>query len=302
MIVRAQNKRRKILMGEDNNALTWLIILNALVYVSILFIKVIYGLSQGQSAVTDQSIDSWMAMPADAYQFLARPWTVVTYMFSHNSVWYLISSILWLWCFGYILQDLAGNDRLFPVYLYGGFFGGLFYLIAANLIPSIHEHTTSFSMMGAGASVMSIVVATTSFAPKYRILPMLNGGIPIWVLALIFAALDLGTLGFGNGAVAVAHIAGGLSGLFFVYQLKRGNDLGRWINNLSRWVNDLFNPERKMKQQEHFYKANRKPYEKTHHFSQEKLDDILDKINEEGYHHLTDEEKEFLKNASKENL
>jgi membrane associated rhomboid family serine protease len=302
MAVRAQSRRRKILMGEDNNALTWLIILNALVFVSLLFIKVIYGLTSGESIATNLSIDSWVAMPADAYHFLARPWTVITYMFSHNSMWYLISSILWLWCFGYILQDLAGNDRLFPVYLYGGFLGGLFYLLAANLIPSIHLHTTSYSMMGAGASVMAVAVATTSFAPKYRILPMLNGGIPVWVLALIFATLDLGTLGFSNGAVAVAHIAGGLTGFFFIFQLKRGNDMGRWINSLAKWINDLFNPEKKLKQQELFYKSNRKPFEKTHLFSQEKLDDILDKINEEGYHHLTDEEKEFLKNASKENL
>ncbi|MFX9123826.1 DUF6576 domain-containing protein [Acinetobacter baumannii] len=36
--------------------------------------------------------------------------------------------------------------------------------------------------------------------------------------------------------------------------------------------------------------------------SQQKLDEILDKIHTEGYHMLTDEEKEFLKRASKEEL
>jgi len=302
MSVRAQNRRRKILMGEDTNALTWLIILNALFFVTILFIKVIYDLTAGTSTATDISIDNWVAMPAGGYSFLTRPWTIITYMFSHNSIWYLISSLLWLWCFGYILQDLVGNNKLFPVYLYGGFFGAIFFLIAANFIPSIHAHATEYSLMGAGTSVMAVAIATTAFAPGYRIFPMLNGGIPLWVLTLIFAAIDFATIGRSNGAVAVAHIAAGLTGFLFVYQLRRGSDMGRWLINFINWINDLFNPEKKQKQQEHFYKATRKPFEKSHHFSQQKLDEILDKINEEGYNHLTEEEKEFLKKASKENI
>jgi hypothetical protein len=112
----------------------------------------------------------------------------------------------------------------------------------------------------------------------------------------------LGTIGFSNGAVAMAHIVSGLTGFFFVYQLKRGNDIGKWLTNFMDWINNLFNPEKKHMQQELYYKTSRKPYEKSHRFSQQKLDEILDKINEEGYHLLTDEEKEFLKQASKENL
>jgi len=225
-------------------------------------------------------------------------------MFAHNSIWYLISSLLWLWCFGHILQDLAGNTKLFPVYLYGGFFGGLCFVITANLIPSIHANAAVFSMIGAGTSIMAVAIAATALTPGFRILPMLNGGIPLWVLTLVFVAIDLSTIGLSNGAVAVAHIAGGLTGLLFVYQLKRGNDMGRWIIDAANWVNDMFNPEKKHQQpqQQLSYKATRKPYEKTHHFSQQKLDEILDKINEHGYHFLTDDEKEFLKKASKENL
>ncbi len=307
MSVREQNKRKRILLGEDTNALTWLIILNALFFAGVLSIKVIYYLTVGASATNDAGIDSWIALPASGYTLLTRPWTLITYMFAHNSIWYLVSSLLWLWCFGYILQDLAGNNKLFPVYLYGGFFGGLCFVITANLIPAMQADTASAYMMGAGTSVMAIAIATTTLAPDFRILPMLNGGIPLWVLTLIFAAIDLSTIGLGNsGAVAIAHIVAGLTGFFFVYQLKKGNDPGKWIIDFANWINDLFNPEKKHKQQppqqQLYYKATRKPFEKTPRFSQQKLDEILDKINEHGYHFLTDEEKEFLKKASKENF
>jgi membrane associated rhomboid family serine protease len=306
MWVREQNRKKRILMGEDTNALTWLIILNAMFFIGILSIKVIYDLTAGHSAATYSNVDSWIALPAGGYQLITRPWTLITYMFSHNSIWYLISSLLWLWCFGYILQDLAGNTKLFPVYLYGGFFGGLFFVITANLIPSIHVNAQAFSLIGAGASIMAVAIATTTLAPGFRILPMLNGGIPLWVLSLVYVAIDLSTIGLANGAVAAAHIAGGLAGFLFVHQLKRGNDMGQWIIDFANWINDLFNPEKKhrkqQQEQQFYYKATRKPYEKTPHFSQQKLDEILDKINEHGYHFLTDEEKDFLKKASKENF
>jgi len=302
MAVREQNRRKKILLGEDRNALTWLIIFNALLFVSVLFIKVIYDFSFGPSHATDLSIDSWIAMPAEGYGFLTRPWTILTYMFAHNSLWYLISSLLWLWCFGHILQDLAGNNKLFPIYLYGGVAGGIVFLVTANLIPSIHAHAGTVSLIGAGTSIMAVAIAATTLAPGFRILPMLNGGIPLWIITVIFAAIDLGTLGLSNAAVAAAHIAGGLTGFLFIQQLKNGNDMGGWMINLVNWINDLFNPEKKHKEENFFYNNTRKPFEKRHNFSQQKLDEILDKINEQGYHLLTEEEKEFLKQASKENL
>jgi hypothetical protein len=51
-----------------------------------------------------------------------------------------------------------------------------------------------------------------------------------------------------------------------------------------------------------FYKANQKPFEKTPLLTQDRIDNILDKINHKGYHSLTEEEKEFLKKASTEEL
>ena len=45
MSVMHKNRRNPILLGQDNNALTWLLIINAVVFVAINFIKIIYFLS-----------------------------------------------------------------------------------------------------------------------------------------------------------------------------------------------------------------------------------------------------------------
>ena len=78
------------------------------------------------------------------------------------------------------------------------------------------------------------------------------------------------------------------------------------MNNLVGWVDGLFNPEKRhqqqMEKQRLYYKAQKKPFVKTPHLTQSRIDDLLDKINQKGYHSLSDEEKEFLKKASTEDL
>src|SRR5690348_3912078 len=115
MSVTERNKKNRLMLGQDNNALTWLIIINAVVFVALLFIRLIYQVSSDTGLQTFQTqIENWFALPAGGLKFLNHPWTIITYMFSHDNLWYLISSLLWLWCFGYILQDIAGNNKLFP--------------------------------------------------------------------------------------------------------------------------------------------------------------------------------------------
>ena len=57
----------------------------------------------------------------------------LTYMFSDTgyNLIRIISNMLWLWAFGFILQEMTGNDKLIPIYIYGGVFGGIVF-IAAN--------------------------------------------------------------------------------------------------------------------------------------------------------------------------
>ena len=51
-----------------------------------------------------------------------------------------------------------------------------------------------------------------------------------------------------------------------------------------------------------FYKAKVQPFKKTPLLTQQKIDEILDKIGQKGYGSLTEDEKEVLKRASKEDL
>jgi membrane associated rhomboid family serine protease len=298
---------RSILLGQDNNALVLLFAANGILFVILAFLKVIYQLSDFPDESFFRQILNWFSLPAPTETFFTRPWTVLTYMFTHISVWHLISSLLWLWCFGYILQDLTGNNKLIPVYLYGGFVGGVAFLLMNNLVPALELRLPyTQPLLGANAAIVAVAAATTTLAPDYRMFPMIGGGIPLWVLTLIFAAIDFATVSGGNPAIGVSHIAAGAVGFFFIRQMRRGQDWGAWMNQLVNWLDDLFRPEKKHTKQSAkdklFYQAGKKPYEKISNITQQRLDAILDKINQKGYQFLTDEEKEFLKRAGEEEI
>jgi hypothetical protein len=161
-------------------------------------------------------------------------------------------------------------------------------------------------MLGGGAAVMAVALATTTLAPDYRIFPQINGGLPLWVLTVVFVAIDFATIASTSGGMAVAHLAGGAVGFIFIKQLGKGNDLGSWMIDFIHWVDNLFNPEKKYNTKSpkdtHYYKTTEPPYKKTPNVTQQKLDEILDKINQQGYNMLTDDERSFLKKASKEEL
>jgi membrane associated rhomboid family serine protease len=298
-----QNNRKKILLGQDGNSLFLLIVINVIIFIFLSFIKIVYLVNNSTEGVFQAQVINMLSLPGPPQVFATRPWTLISYMFTHIGIWELISSMLWLWGFGYIFQDLTGNRKLIPVYLYGGLAGSVFFLLTVNLIPALKENVNSvFPLSGAGPSLMAIAIATTALAPRYRIFPMIN--IPLWVLTALFVLFRLGTVGSGNFGYAAALVAGGLMGYVFVWQFQKGNDWGQWMSDVVNWIDDLFNPKKKHVQEtpskQLFYKSTQKPFKKTPHVTQQRIDDLLDKINNKGYHALTEEEKDFLKKASRE--
>jgi len=313
MSVAEEKSKRKIFMGSDGNALVNLIVLITISFVLLNFIYVIYIMSELDTQAYIKNVFNWFVLPADFSKLGSRPWTLITHMFVHESffqgfqgVFHMIGNLLWLWAFGYILQDLAGNRKLIPVFLYGGFAGGLFYMIAYNLIPRLHPGLEDATLIGSNAAVMAVAIATTTVSPDYRLFPMINGGIPLWILMVLFVIIDFAGIPGNNPAIYVAHIGAAAIGFLFIYSLRRGKDWSDPINGFFDWFGNLFNPDKPKKtkaKDEFFYNLQGKsPFKKKSNLTQSRIDSILDKINQQGYHFLTDEEKEILKRAAEDDF
>jgi membrane associated rhomboid family serine protease len=298
-----EEKTSKILLGQGNNSLVMLFAINALVFVLLKFIFVIYQMSELNLDAYYNNIFNWFTLPAEVTKLGTRPWSVITSMFVHNDVWAVLPAMFWLWVFGYVLQDLTGNKRLVPIYIYGGIAGAFFYIVSYHVFPQLVPSMPVATMFGSNAAIMAVAVATTTVKPDYRFFPMINGGIPLWIVTLAYVIIDVASIHLGDPGKYLAHIAGAATGFIFIYQLRKGHDWSVGMNNFFDWFNNLFNPNkktlRKSSKDEFFYKVHGShPYKRIPNVTQKRIDEILDKINMEGYHLLTDEEKDILRRAS----
>ena len=114
-----------MLLGQDGNSLIMMIAILALVFCIFKFIYITYYLSGLSRESFYSNIFDWFILPAEVDRIMDRPWTVLSYMFMLDGVFHMLGNVLWLWAFGYILQDLAGNTKLVPLFLYGGIAGAM---------------------------------------------------------------------------------------------------------------------------------------------------------------------------------
>lgn len=303
-----QRNKYRLSIGQDGNALTMLIAINLVAFVILAFVKVIYYFSntEGGLALFNNNFFNWLTLPANLEAFFSRPWTLITHMFVHDTenVWLILGNMIWLWSFGYILQDLTGHRQIIPLFLYGALAGALAFMIASN-IPALKPFITT-PVFGASAGIMAIAVGVITLSPNYRIFPMLNGGIPVWVIVVLYAIIDLAFIPKYSLGGYIDHITGALMGFLYMMMLQRGTDWGNWMNNFYDWMINLFNPDKPKRgrsvKSQLFYKATVQPFSKTPTITQQRIDEILDKISQKGYQSLSEDEKEILKRASQEDL
>ncbi|MEC5147674.1 rhomboid family intramembrane serine protease [Chitinophaga sp. 212800010-3] len=302
-----KEKLPRLSLGEGRNMVTQLLIINLTIYVFLLFTQVIYQMEGVGVPRFHQDIMSWLRLPADARTLLFRPWTLITSLFTHISFWQVFTNMIWLWCFGTFMQHLAGHQRILPLYLFGGICGNLLYVAVMQAIPAFRALAGSEYALGATGSVMAIAVGVTTIAPRYRIFPLLAGGISLWIVALIYIALSAGTLisTSSYGYTYISILAGGaLAGWLYMYQWKKGRDWGAGLNRLLFKLTHVFHPAAEQVNPDDIRSAlvnetDQQPFRRIGKVPEQRLNEILDKINENGLSSLTQEEKETLLRASK---
>lgn len=297
---------RSLSLGDSHNMVIRLLLANLVVFAALVFVKVVYTLTGQGSELFFRQIIPWAVLPDDPAQLLSRPWTVFTYMFVHINFWHILGTCVWLWWFGSMLQDLSGYQRLLPVYVYGGLCGALFFYVAWLLFPGLHGPGNGSLDIGASASVMAVVVAVTVLAPNYRVFPMLGGGIPLYLVTIIYVVLSLLAHGGDLATGYTAAIAGGaLMGAVYAVELKKGHDWGGGLNRLLYWATHLLEPADTpgalpAKKKKRLFQHGPAPYKKIGPVPPNKVDEILDKINRTGYASLNAEEKELLVRAARD--
>jgi membrane associated rhomboid family serine protease len=238
----------------------------------------------------------YVALSSDTFVFIAKPWTILTFNFFHAGVLHLIFNVLVLHFSGRLFNTYFTDKQLFGVYLLGGIFSGLTFIVLYFVLGKVSL------LVGASGAIMALLMATATYAPFMLLRIPLVGILKLWHITFLILLLDLIQLPLENMGGHLAHFGGALFGFMYIKLLQRGVDLTKPISLFLDGLITLFNPKPKTP----FRKVHRNTEKKSVHSSgqnidmtQKQIDEILDKISQSGYDCLTKEEKEFLFKAGK---
>ena len=277
------------------NIPTKLIYINVGIFILIRLIIIICTLFQ----VGDANFIQYLQMPSSLRLFIYRPWTIITYMFLHVDFLHILLNMLWLYWFGKIFLLYLNARQFGGLYVSGGIFGALFFLIAYNTFPYFVHVVGSSFLMGASASVMAIVFAISFYRKNHEINLLFIGRVKLIYLALFALAVDLLSVVSDNSGGHIAHIGGALFGILFALQYEKGKDITVFMNRL---IDRLVNWEKKRPPRMTVsYKKTETDaaYNMRKRKESDTLDEILDKLKQSGYQSLSSEEKRILFDASK---
>lgn len=281
-----------------------LVLLNAAVFLVLFLIGLLCWISNNPPL--DDRIVLWLAGHSDGATMLHRPWTALTYMFTHLEPMHLLWNMIMLWFGGNLFLNILGPKRLLGNYILGGLAGFAAYFLAANYLPAHLSFSGGSVIIGASASVMAIVIGIATFRPETQVGMLFVGVIALKYVALIMLLLDLIALRLGsNSGGHIAHLGGALYGYLAATQLKKGRDWSLGFIAFLERIGSMLTSKRKGRMRVEKGRRERVHVrdEAWHHSRkarQERIDAILDKISRSGYDSLSKEEKEILFNASKE--
>ncbi|MBB6610859.1 rhomboid family intramembrane serine protease [Pontibacter sp. Tf4] len=286
---------------QPNNTLKQLILINVIVFVVLIVLRLLLTFTVGQGAYF--LLMSFIELHSSPSVLLTRPWTLITYFFTHQGFLHIIFNMLNLYWFGQLVREYLGDKKLLSLYILGGVAGGVLYILTYNFIPYFEDRAANSVMIGASASVLAIVVGAATLLPNYTFNLLLIGPVRIKYIALFLVILSMSGAVGDNAGGNIAHLGGALIGWLFIKQLQRGSDMGRPLHAFFDFFTGLFKSRSKLKVTHRRHttfsgKTNGSATTPVGKPSQKEIDVILDKISSSGYESLSKEEKQKLFQAS----
>lgn len=267
---------------RDNDIIIKFIYINTAVFLVLRLLDLV--------SLTGATYPGWavgyVGMPIGA-AVVTRPWTILTNIFAHYDLLHYLFNMLTLYWFGRIFMQVYGSERRALVaYVVGGLAG------CAASAATLLIGESGFTLLGASAAIMSLMLAATTAAPDRRVWVTFFGEVKLKYVALAYVLLSVIMLvGFSNAGGNLAHLGGALAG----WLLSR-----RWAGRreADTSIASLFRRKPKMKITPGYANPDW-DFNKRKADNQKELDRILDKINARGYNSLTEEEKLTLFNQSR---
>ena len=187
-------------------------------------------------------------------------WQLFTYMFLHDlgGFQHILFNMFLLWMMGREVEYNLGSANFLKIYF------------AAGLVAGLCSMFSSSPVLGASGAVLGILAAYGFLFPDRKILVMFVFPMKVRYFIWLVAAIDIMGAISGTGNIAhMAHIGGLFTGLLLMRTgwYRKGFDTGEW-----RRRQEL---ERKQRMQQ-------------------RVNEILDKVNEQGIGSLSRQEREFL--------
>jgi membrane associated rhomboid family serine protease len=277
-----------------------LIMVNIAVFVVLRLLDLVFFLFGAEGP----EVTRWLMSSSDLGILVRKPWTVITYMFTHWALFHLFFNMLILWIIGRIFEDLLGGKRLLGNYILGGLTGLFLYVVSYNFLPAFERYAQGSSILGASGAVMAVFVGIATYRPDYEIRLLILGTVRLKWLALVYVIIDLISIREGsNSGGHIAHLGGALYGFLAARQLTKGKDWSLTFVNALQAIGRGLSPQRssrlKVAKRPGQVAAPRPVRPAAKNDQQVRVDAILDKISKSGYDSLSKDDKDFLFKASK---
>ncbi len=223
-------------------------------------------------------------------------WRFLSYAFVHFNFMHILFNMLMFWMFATEVCKSIGEKNFTTLYLTSAIFASVFSLPLYTL-----GLIGNNPVVGASGALFGVMVAYAFLFPEQTILMFFIIPMKIKHAIWIFIAIDLFMANSGDGVAHFTHLGGVLSGYLFMLL---------WSKNIP--LKSFFVRQKKQEtySKEYFREqAKRQPssplegelHKGSASAKEERLNEILEKINLTGLQSLTQEERDYLQWFGRQN-
>ena len=221
-------------------------------------------------------------------------WRFVGFQFLHANLTHLIYNMMGLWFFGPVVERYLGGKRYGAFYLLCGVCGAAMYLLLNFLgthapqgmhLPFVLPNAPTTPLVGASAGVFGVIMASAFLAPRAEVLVFFVLPMQLRTLAYALVGVALLSIFFGldNAGGEAAHLGGAIAGFLLIRRPDVLHALFDWMGRV-----DPTSRSRRIRRGR-----------VSGVVAVAEIDRILDKIQRQGLHSLSDAERQTLREASR---